>query len=210
MFTIRYSSKSLGQKIREVHVTRCFRVEHRHWVSDGNNDYELRYFIQLITDAQTSLVLTGEAGWPAGLGGSRRGDWSPGHSQMCLKSSCRSLEQMVRTCASCRSSEFRYEEEWWGEGNMCNPVADYGALCTCAHLNVFALLFSWYFTDLLHIWPAQHHLHVEHKQKQAREWLHAFLQAEPEVYNLSLKFLLNGIILHKSVNQWTLSWAVLS
>lgn len=153
----------------------------------------------------SQFVLTGEAGWHTGLCGSRRGDWCPGHSQMCLKSSCRSLEQMVRTCASSGSSEFRYEEESWGKGNICNPVDDHRALRRCDHLNVFGLLFRWYFTDMLHIWPAQHHLHVEQNQKQAREWLHAFLQAESEVYDLSLKFLLNGIILHKSINQLTLS-----
>lgn len=30
MFMIRYSSKSLGQKIKEVHVPQCLGVEHQH------------------------------------------------------------------------------------------------------------------------------------------------------------------------------------
>lgn len=116
---------------RGTRITQWLRVEHQHWVSNGNND-----FIQLITDAQTGLVLAGEAGWHTGLCGSRRGDWCPGHSQVCLKSSCRSLEQVVRTCASGGSSEFRYEEESRGKGNICSPAADHGALCRCDHLNV--------------------------------------------------------------------------
>lgn len=68
------------------------------------------------------------------------------------------------------------------------------------------LLFRWYFTDVLHVWPAQHHLHVEQNQRQPTEWLHTFLQAEPEVHDLSLHFLLNVKILHKSIYQLTLSW----
>lgn len=151
MFIIRYSSKSLGQKIQEVHVTPFFKAEKHHSVNNRNNHYELRYFIQLITDTQTSLVLTGEAGWHTGLGSSRRGDWSPGHSQMCLKSSCRSLEQMVRTCASCCSSEFRYDKESWGEGNICNPVADHGAA-----LQMWSFKCVWFVVQVLFHWPASH------------------------------------------------------
>lgn len=95
----------------------------------------IKYFIRLITEAQISLVLTGEAGRHTGLCGSRRGDWCQGHSQMCLKSSCRSLEQMVRTCTSGGSSEFRYKEEARGKGNSSWPRG---------HLQMWSLQRVWF------------------------------------------------------------------
>lgn len=196
MFMIRYSSKSLGQKIKEVHVTQCFRVEHRHWVNNGNNDYELRYFIQPICFNRRSRVTY----WTLWF----QERWLMSRSQP-------NVPQIQLQVTGADGQNLR--ERWflrvqvWGKGNICNPGADHGAPRRCDHLNVFGLLFRWYFTDMLHIWPAQHHLHVEQNQKQARE-LYAFLQAESEVYDLSLKFLLNGIILHKSINQWTLSCVV--
>lgn len=62
MFMIRYSSRSLGQKTKEVHVPECLEVEHRHWVKSGNNDCELRYFIQPITNAHLVLFLQAKQG----------------------------------------------------------------------------------------------------------------------------------------------------
>lgn len=144
-----------------------------------------------MAEDQTSLLPTGKGRGHTGLCGSRRGDWGP--AQMCLKPSCRSLEQMVQTGASDGSSEFRCKEQT-GEENICNPAAGHGALHRCDGLNVLGLLFRWHFTDVLHLWPAQHHLHVEHDQIRARQWLHTFLQDESGVHYLSLKPFLNGTI----------------
>lgn len=81
-----------------------------------------------------------------------------------------------------------------GEENICNPAAGHGALHRRDGLNVSGLLLRWYFTDVLHLWPAQHHLHVEHHQIRARQWRHTFLQDESGVHYLSLQLFLNGTI----------------